>query len=87
MNINDLRDAAYMITDNALRVDVGDVIDWAREDANQSFTDGTPYSVAEEDARALTYLEVVLCCGEDGKMYGTPWAAIAAWFRTNGFRF
>lgn len=85
--ITDLYNATYDIADAALRADVVDVIVWAQEDANQSFSDGTEYSVAEEDARALTYLEVVLCCGEDGKTNNTPWADIAAWFRANGFNF
>ena len=85
--ITDLYNAAYDIADNNLRADVVDVILWAQEDANQSFEDGTEYSESEEDARALTYLEVILCCGEDGKLHNTPWADIAAWFRANGFKF
>lgn len=87
MTITDLYNATYEIADAALRADVVDVIVWAQEDANQSFSDGTEYSATEEDARALTYLEVILCCGEPGKLHGTPWAAIAAWFRANGFNF
>lgn len=85
--ITDLYNATYTIADAALRTDAVDVIVWAQEDANQSFEDGTEYSVAEEDARALTYLEVILCCGEDGKVNNTPWTDIAAWFRANGFSF
>ena len=85
--ITDLYNATYEIADENLRADVVDVIVWAQEDANQSFSDGTEYSVGEEDARALTYLEVVLCCGEPGKLHGTPWVDIAAWFRANGFAF
>lgn len=85
--ITDLYNATYDIADAKLRADVVDVVTWAQEDANQSFTDGTEYSVAEEDARALTYLEVILCGGEPGKLHDTPWADIAAWFRANGFNF
>jgi hypothetical protein len=85
--ITDLYNATYEIADEKLRVDVVDVIVWAQEDANQSFSDGTEYSVTEEDSRTLTYLEVILCCGENGKVNDTPYADIAAWFRTNGFNF
>jgi hypothetical protein len=85
--INDLYNATYDIADAALRGDIFDVIAWAQEDANQSFTDSTEYSVAEEDNRALTYLEIILCCGENGKVNDSPWADIAAWFRANGFNF
>lgn len=85
--INDLRIASDAIPSGPFRVDIVDAINWAAEDANQSFEDGTEYSVAEEDARALTYLEVILCCGENGKVYGTPYVDIAAWFRANGFKF
>lgn len=85
--ITDLYNATYDIADSALRTDVVDVIVWAQEDANQSFTDGTEYSAAEEDARALTYLETILCCGENGHRHNTSWADIAAWFRANGFNF
>ena len=87
MTIIDLYNATYDIADSALRGDVVDVIVWAQEDANQSFSDGTEYSVEAEEARALTYLEIILCCGENGKLNNTPWADIAAWFRTNGFNF
>ena len=85
--ITDLYNATYEVADSALRADLVDTIVWAQEDANQSFADGTEYSVEEEDRRALTYLEVILCGGENGMVNNTPWADIAAWFRANGFRF
>ena len=85
--ITDLYNATYEIADGKLRTDVVDVIVWAQEDANQSFSDGTEYSVTEENNRALTHLEVILCCGENGKVNDTPYADIAAWFRANGFNF
>ena len=84
--ITDLYNATYDVADNVLRGDLVDVIVWAQEEANQSFEDGSEYTVEEEDARALRQLEVVLCCGEAGRN-GTEYATIAAWFRANGFKF
>ena len=87
ITITDLYNATYDIEDVAVRGDISDVIIWAQEEANQSFTDGTEYSDAEEDARALRYLEVILCGGENGMRNNTPWATMAAWFRAEGFQF
>lgn len=85
--ITSLYNASYQIADNALRNDIVDVVTWAQDDASQSFDNGTEYSDDIADARALTYLEVILCGGENGRHHNTPWADIAAWFRANGFNF